>query len=65
MTMTRLTLEHRYKSALIQIRHVCIDNAPASCDKEMALNFVRSVVEDTLRDGPRIQAADGVSEDGK
>ena len=44
-------LIEKFEAALEQIRCVCIDNAPRSCDKEMALNFVRSVVEDTLRKG--------------
>lgn len=55
MIPTQLGLEVQYKQALIQIRNVCIDNAPASCDKEMALNFIRSVVDDALSNPGRIQ----------
>lgn len=38
----------RLRTALIQIRDVCTDNAPPSCDKGMALAFVRGVADANL-----------------
>lgn len=43
-----LSRVQRLEAALEQIRTVCDDNAPASCDKEMALNFVRDVAAKAL-----------------
>jgi hypothetical protein len=34
---------HKAEAALAHIATVCADNAPTSCDKVMALNFVRQI----------------------
>lgn len=35
--------------ALVQIESVCVDNEPDTCNKGMALNFVRDVTREVLR----------------
>jgi hypothetical protein len=39
----------RLEAALEQIKTVCTDNAPADCDKAIALQFVCEVAADALR----------------
>lgn len=39
----------KLQDALIQIRTVCDDNRSKSCDKGMALKFVRHVAADALK----------------
>lgn len=52
----------RLTGALEQIRTVCDDNAPAVCDKGMALAFVRSVADGNLRcPHPANSAPDGTT----
>ena len=47
MNAQRAEIE-RLRAALQQIRDVCKDNAPASCNQAMALSFVRHVASEAL-----------------
>lgn len=40
----------RLQAALVQVREVCDDNRPASCNKDMALAFVRLVASGAIGD---------------
>lgn len=43
-----MRINNAMRATLVQVRTVCDDNAAATCNQDMALKFVRSVVVDAI-----------------